>query len=69
MSTTAVEQDTSNNTATDSTVVLVPPDMTLTKTHIGNFSQGQTGATYTVTVSNSGLGSKLASDLVTVMGG
>ena len=66
VSTTAIEQDTSNNTATDSTVVLVPPDMTLTKTHVGSFSQGQTGATYMVTVSNSGLGSKLASDVVTV---
>ena len=66
VSTTAIEQDTTNNTATDSTVVLVPPDMTVTKTHIGSFSQGQTGAAYTVTVSNSGLGSKLASDVVTV---
>lgn len=66
VSTTAIEQNTTNNTATDSTVVLVPPDMTVTKTHIGNFSQGQTGATYTVTVSNSGLGSKLVPDVVTV---
>lgn len=30
------------------------PDLTITKTHTGNFTQGQTGATYTVTVSNSG---------------
>ena len=66
VSTTAIEQDTTNNTATDSTVILVPPDLTVTKTHVGNFSQGQTGVTYMVTVSNSGLGSKLASDVVTV---
>lgn len=66
VSTTAIEQSTANNTATDSTVVLVPPDMTLTKTHLGNFSQGQAGVTYTVTVSNSGAGDKLAADLVTV---
>ena len=33
-----------------------PPDLTITKTHTGNFTQGQTGATYTVTVTNSGNG-------------
>ena len=30
------------------------PDLTVTKTHVGNFIQGQTGATYTITVTNSG---------------
>ena len=30
------------------------PDLTLTKGHSGNFVQGQTGATYTITVTNSG---------------
>src|SRR5439155_3135309 len=30
------------------------PDMTITKTHTGNFVQGQIGATYTITVTNSG---------------
>jgi uncharacterized repeat protein (TIGR01451 family) len=30
------------------------PDLTITKTHIGNFTQGQIGATYTITVINSG---------------
>ena len=30
------------------------PDLTITKTHSGNFTQGQTGATYTLTVSNVG---------------
>ena len=29
-------------------------DLTITKTHAGNFTQGETGATYTVTVTNSG---------------
>src|SRR4029077_20956769 len=28
------------------------PDLTIAKTHGGNFSQGQTGAAYTLTVSN-----------------
>jgi uncharacterized repeat protein (TIGR01451 family) len=42
------------NTATASITVLLP-DLTITKTHVGNFSQGQTvGSTYTITVSNSG---------------
>ena len=43
------EVNTSNDQATDSTT-LVAPDMTITKTHTGNFIQGQVGATYTVTV-------------------
>ena len=34
-----------------------PPAWTLTKTHTGNFSQGQNGVTYTITASNSGAGS------------
>ena len=34
----------------------VAPDLTLTKTHNGNFSQGQNGATYTILVKNSGGG-------------
>jgi len=36
------------------TVTLAPPDMTITKSHVGNFIQGQVGATYTITVTNSG---------------
>ena len=31
-----------------------PPDMTLAKTHVGSFTQGQIGATYTLTASNAG---------------
>jgi uncharacterized repeat protein (TIGR01451 family) len=31
-----------------------PPALSIVKTHTGNFTQGQTGATYTVTVTNSG---------------
>lgn len=36
------------------TVTVVVPDLTITKTHTGNFVRPQTGATYTITVSNSG---------------
>src|SRR5581483_2703010 len=32
------------------------PDLTIAKSHSGNFTQGQTGATYTITVTNSGTG-------------
>jgi hypothetical protein len=42
------------------------PDLTVSKSHSGNFAQGQVGAMYTVTVNNVGAGSKLASNLVTV---
>ncbi len=35
---------------------VVAPDLTITKSHSGNFTQGQTGATYSITVSNVGSG-------------
>jgi uncharacterized repeat protein (TIGR01451 family) len=41
-----------------------PPDMTVTSSHSGAFAQGQTGATYTITVSN--VGSGPTSGVVTV---
>ncbi len=40
-------------TATDSTIILFPA-LGITKTHTGSFNLGQTAATYTVTVSNTG---------------
>jgi uncharacterized repeat protein (TIGR01451 family) len=45
-----------NNTANDPTSILAAgvPDLTITKTHSGNFTQGQAGATYSIVVSNSG---------------
>ncbi|HEX5701726.1 MAG TPA: hypothetical protein VFX97_00745 [Pyrinomonadaceae bacterium] len=48
------ETNTSNNTATDATTITQLPDMTIAKSHSGNFTQGQTGATYTLTATNSG---------------
>jgi uncharacterized repeat protein (TIGR01451 family) len=44
-----------NNTANDPTTI-GGPDLTITKTHTGNFTQGQTGATFTISVSNVGTG-------------
>lgn len=35
-------------------VQVITPDLTITKTHSGNFVRPQTGATYTITVSNAG---------------
>jgi hypothetical protein len=43
------------NTATASLMVLAP-DLIITKSHVGNFFQGQNGAIYTLTVSNTGAG-------------
>jgi uncharacterized repeat protein (TIGR01451 family) len=48
------ENNTVNDTASDLTTVTVPPDLTITKSHTGNFVQGQVGATYRITVTNSG---------------
>ena len=48
-----------NNAASDNTTItatLLPADLSITKTHSGNFTQGQTGAAYTITVTNSGTG-------------
>ncbi len=58
------ESATNNNTATDPTAITQLPDLTITKTHSGSFTQGQTGAQYTVTVTNSG--SAAVSGTVTV---
>ncbi|MDR3661304.1 MAG: hypothetical protein P4L86_13095, partial [Mycobacterium sp.] len=52
------ETNTSNDTASNPTTINPPatPDLTIAKTHTGNFTQGQVGATYTITVTNSGTG-------------
>src|SRR5262249_50787640 len=50
----AGEPNTANNTASDPTAITPVPDVRVTKTHTGAFTQGQTGALYTLTVSNIG---------------
>ena len=42
------------------------PDLTISKTHVGNFAQGQVGASYTATVANSGTAAKASASPVTV---
>jgi uncharacterized repeat protein (TIGR01451 family) len=48
------ETITANDTASDVTTVNQLPDLTIRGTHIGNFTQGQIGAVYAITVSNAG---------------
>ena len=43
-----------NNSASDPTTINGVSDLTIAKTHAGNFTQGQTGATYSITATNSG---------------
>ncbi len=52
-----------------STVIaqVLQPDLTISKTHSGNFTQGSTGNNYTVTVTNSGAGDKNAGQSVSVI--
>jgi uncharacterized repeat protein (TIGR01451 family) len=59
------ESNTSNDTATDPTTVDQVADLTISKTHAGNFLLGQTGATYTLTVHNGGAGPTLGAVSVT----
>jgi uncharacterized repeat protein (TIGR01451 family) len=53
-----------NNSATDTDTLTALADLTITKTHTGNFTQGQTGATYTITAGN--IGGSPTSSTVTV---
>ena len=46
--------NTSSSTANDATNIVAAPDLTIVKSHNGNFSRGQIGARYTVAVSNKG---------------
>jgi uncharacterized repeat protein (TIGR01451 family) len=50
------EANTGNDSVDDPTNLVAPPDLTIAKTHSGNFTKGQIGATYTITVSNVGSG-------------
>jgi uncharacterized repeat protein (TIGR01451 family) len=54
---TAADTVTSSATGTSAKITVAPaalPDLTISKSHTGNFTQGQTGAAYTITVSNAG---------------
>ncbi len=47
------DSNAANNTASDTTTIVPGPDLTIAKSHTGNFTQGQPG-TYSLTVSNAG---------------
>ncbi|HLJ90725.1 MAG TPA: hypothetical protein VKZ53_28220 [Candidatus Angelobacter sp.] len=46
------EVNTANDTASDPTTIIAVSDLAISKAHTGNFTPGQTGANYTITVSN-----------------
>ena len=52
-------------TGTATINVNTTPDLTISKSHTGNFSVGQTGAAYTITISNAGHGPTLGTVTVT----
>lgn len=61
------ETNTANDAANDPTTIDAPgagPDLTLSKSHIGNFGQGETAASYTLVVHN--IGTAATSGVVTV---
>ena len=51
------ELNTGNDNASDLTTITQVADLTITKSHTGNFGQGDSADTYTLTVSNVGSGS------------
>ena len=55
-----------NATSVVLTAVPAVPDLLIAKTHVGNFSKGQVGATYTVTVRNAGAADKPQGESVSV---
>ena len=58
------EINTANDTASDPTATMPVADLTITKSHTGNFRQGDAADVYTLTVSN--IGSAPTSGMVTV---
>jgi choice-of-anchor C domain-containing protein len=56
-----------NNSASDPTIIIQVADLTMAKSHSGTFTQGQVGATYTLTVTNNGSGPTVGTVTVTDM--
>ena len=62
--------DTAGSTASDLEVqgIVTPiPDLVISKTHAGNFTQGDSGDAYTITVTNIGIGATIGTVTVTDM--
>jgi uncharacterized repeat protein (TIGR01451 family) len=49
-----IDPNLGNNSATDDSTLPPLPDLTITKSHVGAFSQGDVGRIYTIIVTNSG---------------
>jgi uncharacterized repeat protein (TIGR01451 family) len=60
-----VDTHASGFTGTTTVNVNTTPDLTITKSHSGNFFVGQTGASYTITASNAGRGPTVGTVTVT----
>jgi uncharacterized repeat protein (TIGR01451 family) len=54
------QSNTANDSSSDLTFINPVADLTISKSHSGDFAQGQTGATYSITVSNVGSGQTTA---------
>src|SRR4029077_7135596 len=50
------ELNSANDSASDPTTITAVADLTISKSHTGNFRQGDAADTYTLTVSNAGAG-------------
>ena len=50
------ENNTGNDSSSDPTTIIQVADLTISKTHAGNFKQGDSGDAYTLTVNNIGAG-------------
>jgi uncharacterized repeat protein (TIGR01451 family) len=59
------EAITTNDTASDPTTIVPAADLTIAKSHTGNFRQGETGDTYSIAVTNSGAGASTGTVTVT----
>ncbi len=60
------ELNTANNTASDTVTIGAGPDFKITKSHVGNFTQSQNSANFTITVTNIGTGAAQSGNTVTV---
>jgi len=67
VSTSGSDPLSTNDSSTDMTTVVSGPDLTLTKTHAPDFFPGEVGATYTLTVKNSGVGAAFGTVTVSDM--
>jgi uncharacterized repeat protein (TIGR01451 family) len=59
------EVNTANNSANDPTTITQAADLTIGKSHSGDFRQGDAAAVYTLVISNAGTGSTLGAVTVT----